>query len=95
MPCWLVPGGTARARGPQPTGGNWWATFVTAAFIHYSGVRGNGKIDRGVAESSRVPADIAEELFRQGWRKAGVFRDGKLVGGVRIIDGQRDWWCEE
>jgi hypothetical protein len=41
--------------------------------IRYSGVRGNGRIDCGVADPSCAPAEIAEELFRRGWRKAAVF----------------------
>jgi hypothetical protein len=45
------------------------------AGIRYGGVRGNGRVDCGIADSSRAPADIAEELFREGWRKAAVEHD--------------------
>jgi len=62
--------------------------------IRYCGVRGNGKIDRGIADPSRAPAEIAEWLFREGWRKASVFLDGKLAGEVKIIEGKRGWWGE-
>jgi hypothetical protein len=41
--------------------------------IRYSGVRGNGRIACGIADASRAPAEIAEWLFREGWRKAAVF----------------------
>jgi hypothetical protein len=64
------------------------------ANIRYSGVRGNGVIASGIADPSRAPAEIAAKLFRQGWRRAAVFRNGKLAGEVKVTDGKRDWWGE-
>jgi hypothetical protein len=52
------------------------------ADIRYSGVRDDERIASGIADPSRAPADIAEELFQQGWPKAAVFRNGTLVADV-------------
>ena len=39
-------------------------------------------------------AIFVKRKFDAGWRDLRVEADGRLVGGVDIIDGKRIWWAE-
>lgn len=63
----------------------------------YRSLRFVGVSKRGQSMSGArmgAPADVAESLFRDGYRWAKITADGEVVGEVTNGDEGRSWWGE-
>jgi hypothetical protein len=65
--------------------------------LRFRGINRNGNAKTGCAENI-TPAQLAEDLYRKGWRSARIYRDGDPndAGGInQSADGKRTWSGEQ